>query len=183
MSSVIFQPLLHDSLGWKQSNSTYADAFNWKTYRSAGKDKRISKYGQQYQRQLQKQQKLQQINNCLPSATNEEQTIQRLLLVKKNEENRGPTPGSDRSSPSKTPPAVTKEFPVVILESKERSASINRVSLFTIEIIINKTIIFFRKPSMVQELHNIHQQYRLLPKVKNSFYFNMLQRKSVRIYF
>jgi hypothetical protein len=170
MSSVIFQPLLHDPLGWKQVNTTYADTFNWKKYRSPKKDKRISTYGQQYERQLKKQQKLQQTNNCLPSATNEEQTIQRLLLVKKNEENRRLTPASDRSSPSKTPPAVTEELPVVIVESKQRTASINRVSLFTIEITINKTIILFRKPPVVQELHNTRQQYQLLRKVKKSFF-------------
>jgi hypothetical protein len=83
MSSVIFQPLLHDSLGWKTSNSTYADSYKWKKDRSSNKDKRISTYGQQYQKELQKQQKLQQTNASLPPVTNEGQTIQRIVLVKK----------------------------------------------------------------------------------------------------
>jgi len=155
MSSVIFQPLLHDPLGWKSSNSTYADTFTWKSNRSSNKDKRISTYGQQYQRMLQKQKKLKQKNNGLPSATNEEQTIQRIILVEKNKKNRGPTPVSDRYSQSKTPPAVIEEPPAVIIEDKQRSTSTNRVSLFIIQIIINKIIIFLRKPPVVQEYHSI----------------------------
>lgn len=132
MSSVIFQPLLHDPLGWKQSNTTYVDTYKWKNYRSSSKDKRISAYGQQYQRQLQKQQKLQQIN-CLPTATNEEQTSQQVFLMKKNEENRGTTASSTRSSLSKTPPVLASDQPpAFIVEYKQRSASTNRVRLFII---------------------------------------------------
>jgi hypothetical protein len=131
MSSVIFQPLLHDSLGWKTSNSTYADSYKWKKDRSSNKDKRISTYGQQYQKELQKQQKLQQTNASLPPVTNEGQTIQRIVLVKKNDDQRRSTSSSHRYSPSKTPPAVTEEPPAFIVEYKQRPASINRVSLFT----------------------------------------------------
>jgi hypothetical protein len=156
MSSVIFQPLLHDPLGWKSSNSTYADTFTWKTNRSSNKDKRISTYGQQYQRKLRRQKILKQTNNGLPSATNEEQTIQRIILVEKNKKNQGPTPVSDGYSQSKTPPAVIEEPPAVTIEDKQRSTSTNRVSLFIIQIIIiNKIIIFLRNPSVVQEYHSI----------------------------
>jgi hypothetical protein len=141
MSSVIFQPLLHDPLGWKSSNSTYADTFTWKKYRKTNKDKKFSAYGQQYQKQLQKQ----QTNNSLPPTANDEQTIQRVILVKKNEENRGPTPASCRYSPSKTPTAVIEEPPVLIVDYKQRPASTNRVSLFILHIIINKVTMFFQE--------------------------------------
>lgn len=124
MSSVIFQPLLHDPLGWKSLNSTYADTFTWKNYRPSNKDKRISKYGQQYHRQLKKQQQQQQKTNvCSPLGENEEQTIRPLIVRKKIEQNRGLTPASLRSSPSKTPSVLNEES----LISKQRAASINRV--------------------------------------------------------
>jgi hypothetical protein len=114
MSSVIFQPLLHDPLGWKSSNSTYNDHYKWKKYRSTSKDKKISTYGQQYQRQLQKQQ-------CLPLTTNGEQTINRVIVVKNNEENQE-RPISYRYSPSKTP--------VYIVEYKQRPMSADAVTNF-----------------------------------------------------
>jgi hypothetical protein len=124
MSSVIFQPLLHDPLGWKSLNSTYADTFTWKNYQPSNKDKRISKYGQQYHRQLKKQQQQQQKTNvCSPLGENEEQTIRPLIVRKKIEQNRGLTPASVRSSPSKTPSVLNEES----LISKQRAASINRV--------------------------------------------------------
>ncbi|CAF2383885.1 unnamed protein product [Rotaria sp. Silwood2] len=129
MSSVIFQPLLHDPLGWKSSPTTYADTFKWRKYRSTSKDKKISTYGQQYQKQLRKQQeqqKLQQTNTCLSSTTNEEQIIQWPTPTKKNEENRGVTPVSYRCSSSKTAPAIIDEHSVPVVENKQRSASTNR---------------------------------------------------------
>jgi hypothetical protein len=128
MSSVIFQPLLHDPLGWKSSNSTYNDHFQWTKYRSNNKDKKLSTYGQQYQRQQQKQ-KLQQTNICLPLVTNEEETIQRVSLVNKNDDKRASSV-SHRSSPLKTPPmTAVEEPPVLIAEYKQRPVSTNRVSL------------------------------------------------------
>ncbi|CAF0951670.1 unnamed protein product [Rotaria sordida] len=127
MSSVIFQPLLHDPLGWKSSNTTYADTFKWRKYRSTSKDKKISTYGQQYQKQLRKQQqKLQQPNAYLSSTTNEEQIIQRVIPTKKDEENQRVTPVSYRCSSSKTAPAIIDENSVSIIEYKQRSASNNR---------------------------------------------------------
>jgi hypothetical protein len=126
MSSVVFQPLLHDPLGWKSSNTTYADTFTWKNYRPTNKDKRVSKYGQRYQKQIKKQQ--QQTNVCLSLEANEEQTIQPVIVGKKFGENRDPTPASVRSSPWKTP---TPPPPPVVNEGsltpKQRPASINRV--------------------------------------------------------
>ena len=126
MSSVIFQPLLHDPLGWKSSNTTYADTFTWKNYRPTNKDKRVSKYGQRYQKQIKHQQ--QQTNVCLSLGTNEEQIIRPVVVGKKIGENRDPTPVSFRSSPSKTPttppPVVNEES---LLTPKQRPASINRV--------------------------------------------------------
>ncbi|CAF3397132.1 unnamed protein product [Rotaria sp. Silwood1] len=133
MSSVIFQPLLHDPLGWKSSTTTYADTFKWRKYRSTSKDKKISAYGQQYQRQLRKQQeqqKLQQTNSCLSSTTNEEQIIQRVIPTKKNEENREVTPISYRCSSSKTAPAIIEDHSVPIVENKQRSASTNREATY-----------------------------------------------------
>ncbi|CAF1468298.1 unnamed protein product, partial [Didymodactylos carnosus] len=58
MSSVVFQPLLHDSIGWKNPNTTYTDHYKWKQYRLTLKDKKVSSYGQEYQKQ--QQQKIQQ---------------------------------------------------------------------------------------------------------------------------
>jgi hypothetical protein len=125
MSSVIFQPLLHDSLGWKTTNSTYADTYTWKKLRKVNKNKKFSPYGQQNQKQKQKQ-----INTPLPLTINDEQTIEPVSLVKKNEENRGITPASNRSASSKVPSGVTEELPVLVVEYKQRPASTNRVSLF-----------------------------------------------------
>jgi hypothetical protein len=125
MSSVIFQPLLHDSLGWKTTNSTYADTYTWKKLRKVNKNKKFSPYGQQNQKQKQKQ-----INTPLPLTINDEQTIEPVSLVKKNEENRGITPASNRSASSKVPTGVTEELPVLVVEYKQRPASTNRVSLF-----------------------------------------------------
>lgn len=126
MSSVIFQPLLHDALGWKASNSTYTDMYTWKMERPHNKEKKISPYGQQYQRQMRKQQKLQEKNASLPSVlsavTSEEQTIQPLVLVK---DNRSAMSASHRSSPSKTPPLVHEEPSTI-----QRPASIIRVRSF-----------------------------------------------------
>lgn len=121
MSSVIFQPLLHDPLGWKSSNSTYTDHYKWRKYRSTSKDKKISSYGQQYQKQLQKlqqQQQQQQANQYLPITTNGEQTINHVIVVKKNEDNQE-RPVSYRYSPSKTP--------IYIVEYDQRPTSANRV--------------------------------------------------------
>jgi hypothetical protein len=180
MSSVIFQPLLYDPLGWKPSNSTYHDTYKWRNYRSLSKDKIISAYGQRYQRQLQKQQKLQQAKNFLPSATNEEQIIQQVSLVKNNEENRGATPASNRCSSSKTSSAVNEESPVIVAENKQRPVSTNRVSLFNIERIINRTIVLFRKPPAVQEHRSVHQ---LLLKVSKKKVSSALKRRSFIGYF
>ena len=160
MSSVIFQPLLHDPLGWKASNTTYADTYTWKNYRTSNKDKRISAYGQQYQRQLQKQQKLQQTNASLPTVTtNEEQTNLRLVSGKKNEESRGTTPASQRA----TPPVVTEKSPILIVEHKQRSASVNRVRLFIFLTLHNRMILLFRNQTVLLEHPSVHQ---LLQKVR-----------------
>ncbi len=114
MSSMIFQPLLYDPLGWKPSNSTYVDHYKWRKYRTTSKDKKISTYGQQYQRKLQKQ----QINQCLPLTKNGEQTINPVVVVKKNEDQQE-LPISYRFTPSKTP--------VYIVEYNQRPATANGV--------------------------------------------------------
>lgn len=128
MSSVIFQPLLHDPLGWKAPNSTYSDVYTWKMERPNHKEKKISPYGQQYQREMRKQQKLQEKNASLPSVLSavmsEEQTIQPLVLVK---DNRSIKSASHRSSPSKTPPIVSEEPSAI-----QRPPSIIRVRSFSL---------------------------------------------------
>ncbi|CAF3083261.1 unnamed protein product [Rotaria socialis] len=129
MSSVIFQPLLHDPLGWKSSNTTYADTFKWRKHRSTSKDKKTSSYGQQYQRQLRKkqQQQQQQINTSLPSTTTAgEQTFQRVISAKKIEENRDAAPRLNRCLSSKSAPAFIEETQVSNAELKQRTASTNR---------------------------------------------------------
>lgn len=116
MSSVIFQPLLHDPLGWKPSRSTYVDHYKWRKYRATSKDKKISAYGQQSQRKLQKQHP----NSNLPVTTNNEQIGNRIVLVKKDEDQQVPTtPTPYRYSPAKTP--------VYIVEPKPRAVSANEV--------------------------------------------------------
>lgn len=118
MSSLIFQPLLHDPLGWKPNRSTYVDHYKWRKYRATSKDKKISAYGQQYQRKLQKQQQQQLANQSLPLTTNNEQSVNRVILVKQDEDQQvASTPAPYRYSPSKTP--------VYIVEHKPRSASEN----------------------------------------------------------
>ena len=127
MSSVIFQPLLHDPLGWKASNSTYTDIYTWKMERPNNKEKKISPYGQQYQRQMRKQQKNASLPSVLSAVTSEEQTIQPLVLVK---DNRSIMSASHRSSPSKTPPIVHEEPSTI-----QRPASIIRVRSFSLSYI------------------------------------------------
>ena len=132
MSSVIFQPLLHDPLGWKTSTTTYADTFTWKKYRATLKDKQISTYGQKYHRQLEKQKqrhKLPQTDGCLPPATNDEQLAQRVNSAKQNDENRGPPPVSYRYSTLKPPSVAADETSVSTVENKQRPVSTNRVTL------------------------------------------------------
>lgn len=110
MSSVIFQPLLHDPLGWKPCNSTYADHYKWRKYRTTSKDRKISSYGQQYQRKLHKQQQ-KLLNQSLPVTLHEKQANNTVIVVEKAEDNQE-RPGSQRSSATKTP--------VVVVEHKER---------------------------------------------------------------
>lgn len=135
MSSIIFQPLLHDPLGWKASNSTYTDTFTWKMERPSNKSKLNSPYGQQYQREIRKQQKLKQKNASSPSiAFSEEQTIEPLSLVKPN---RVVKSASCRSSPP-----IVNEEPSTI----QRPPSINRVrSLLSIDISSSFFSSFVRK--------------------------------------
>ncbi|CAF2139808.1 unnamed protein product [Rotaria magnacalcarata] len=118
MSSVIFQPLLHDPLGWKPSNSTYTDHYKWRKYRTTSKDRKISNYGQQYQRQIQKQQQQlqKQLNKSLPEVSSEEQTNNSVIVVKNFEDNQERCV-SHRSSPTKTP--------VVTVEYKQRQTTAN----------------------------------------------------------
>jgi hypothetical protein len=44
MPSIIFQPLLYDSLGYKMPNSTYADHYKWRKQRKAYKEKLTKKF-------------------------------------------------------------------------------------------------------------------------------------------
>ena len=125
MSSVIFQPLLHDPLGWKPSNSTYADHYKWRKCRSTSTDKKSSIYAQQYQRRLRKQQYQQQkqANQCVPVTLNGEQKINTAIFLKKAEDNQEQLV-SRRSSPSKTP--------VYVIEDKQQLATADEVTKFFI---------------------------------------------------
>jgi hypothetical protein len=142
-------------------------------------------YGQRYQRQLKKQQQQQQqqqqTNVCLPLAANEEQTIRRIILGKKNENSRGSTPASHRSSPSKSPPpVVTEESLISLTDSKQRSASINRVCRFIVSMFINRIFMLFRKLPTVQEPLSIH---RLSLKVNKKKKFLFKSFTAYRILF
>jgi hypothetical protein len=135
MSSVIFQPLLHDPLGWKAANTTYTDTFKWRNYAPINKEKKLSPYGQEYLRQMRKQQQkmnFQPTNAYLLQPANEEQTAPRMILVKKNEENREVPSGSYQFSRSKTLPVVVEDHAVPVAEHKKRPASTYKVSLFII---------------------------------------------------
>ena len=123
MSSIIFQPLLHDPLGWKQSKSTYADTYVWKTIR-ANKNAKLSKYGQKHQKETKKQEKLEEINR--------QETISQIIS-----KNKSPTPVLPRS-PVKTPPAVVEQLMTLPVEYKQRTPSVNRVSF-----IVDKSLILF----------------------------------------
>jgi hypothetical protein len=129
MSSVIFQPLLYDPLGWKPSNTTYTDTFKWRNYAPINKEKKLSPYGQEYLRQIRKQQ---QKTVYLLQPANEEQSAPRMILVKKNEENREVPSGSYQFTRSKTLPVVVEDHTVPVAEHKKRPASTYKVSLFTI---------------------------------------------------
>ena len=131
MSSVIFQPLLHDPLGWKSSNSTYTDHYQWKKKRLTRKDKILSTYGQQYQRQVQRQkenqQQLQRVTLARPVATNDEQTIQRVASVKKSDD-RQEFAKSHRPASSRSVPLLSEEPSSSVVLLKQRPSSTMRVS-------------------------------------------------------
>ena len=102
MSSVIFQPLLHDPLGWKASNTTYTDHYQWKKQRLTRKDKIVSPYGQKFQRQLQRQKDqptlVQRSTPSLPVSVIQEEAIPyRIASVKKTDDERRPS-GSSKST-------------------------------------------------------------------------------------
>ena len=122
MSSVIFQPLLHDPLGWKSSKSTYTDHYKWKKYRSASKDKKLSSYSQGHRQQAAKQPVA--VLHTLPTVNHEQETIKPIVFVNKNEENRGRTV-TYRSASAKTP---TEQAPVYIVEQRQRPVSASEVS-------------------------------------------------------
>lgn len=148
MSSLIFQPLLHDPLGWKPSKSTYVDHYRWKKYRTTSKDKKLSTYGQQLQRQLPKQQATQ----YLPLTSNGEQPINPVIVVNKNEDHQQPPPSpsepiSYRYSLSKTP--------VYIAEYNQRPVSADEVR--KIFILLKNPLLFFigRIKPLIQKHHNV----------------------------
>ncbi|CAF1018408.1 unnamed protein product [Didymodactylos carnosus] len=80
MPSVVFQPLLQNSIGFKNLNSTYADHYKWKQYHHTLKDKKISPYGQEYQKQ---QLKIQQQSNKSPKS--EHSQSESLMTIKRVE--------------------------------------------------------------------------------------------------
>lgn len=151
MSSVIFQPLLHDPLGWKSTKSTYADHYKWKKYRSASKDKKkLTKYSQH------------QNHHAVPTTaatpittiTSTEQTIKPIVLTNKTEENRGRT-SALRSASAKTP--VTEH-----IEEKIRPVSVHEVSAFYLStsdlihiLCISRVFVFL--VLMLTQTRNSHQ--------------------------
>ncbi|CAF1367172.1 unnamed protein product [Adineta steineri] len=112
MSSVVFRPLLHDPLGWKQSCTSYTDHYKWRKYGSKNKSKLTSTYGQRFQRQLRKQKQANQRSSPVP--TNEEQAINRIIVVKKCETEQQ-QPKTSRYLPTTTP--------VFIVENEKRPAT------------------------------------------------------------
>lgn len=116
MSSMIFQPLLHDPLGWKSNKSTYADHYKWKKYRSGTKEKkRYSDYSQTSHRAPPT---TATATTIIPS----EQTIKPIVLLNKTEENRGRTSVTNKTPPLDQTP-VNKGN-----EEKVRAASVHQVS-------------------------------------------------------
>ena len=155
MSSVIFQPLLHDPLGWKASNTTYTDHYQWRKQRLTRKDKIVSPYGQKFQRELQRQkeQQAKSAHRSTPSLIvvpkiEEEPIPHRISSVKKVEEEeeqqkqRRPS-GSSKSlrqtsskslriaTPEEVQSTASVEAPVAVRStSPTRTACIQRVRLF-----------------------------------------------------
>ncbi|CAF1484672.1 unnamed protein product [Adineta ricciae] len=112
MPSELFQPLLHDPLGWKQSTTSYTDHYKWRKLNSKNKDKLISAYSQRYQRQLRKQKTN---NQRQPLKANEEQPINRVIVLNKCRDNQ--QSATYRYLPTKTP--------VYVVEQKPRPATAN----------------------------------------------------------
>lgn len=159
MSSVIFQPLLHDPLGWKASNTTYADHYQWRKQRLTRKDKIVSPYGQKFQRELQRQkeQQAKSAHRSTPSLIvvpkiEEEPIPYRISSVKKVEEEQEEQEqqrkqlrpsGSSKSirqtsskslriaTPEEVQSTTSVEAPVAVRStSPTRAASVQRVKLF-----------------------------------------------------
>ncbi|UJR09441.1 hypothetical protein I4U23_013681 [Adineta vaga] len=115
MPSEIFQPLIHDPLGWKQSKTSYTDHYKWRKNGSTNKDKLISAYSQRYQRQLRKQKTT---NQRGPLVTSAEQPFNRVIVLRKCGDNQEQQPPlTYRYLPTKTP--------VFIVEQKPRPATAN----------------------------------------------------------
>ncbi|UJR36726.1 hypothetical protein I4U23_029442 [Adineta vaga] len=131
MSSALFQPLLHDPLGWKQSTTTYNDTFKSRTYgTSSNKEKKLSPYGQEYQKQVRKQQqhmKVFRTNPYFTQSISDEQPTPRIIFLKKNnEEYREQPPASYQLTRSKTLPVVCEESPTFAADCKKQSQPIYR---------------------------------------------------------
>lgn len=128
MSSVIFQPLLHDPLGWKPTGTTYGEHFQWRKVRINRKDKIVSPYGQKYLRQK-SQDQIKRTNSAAQRSTNEENLVPtRVVSSKKSSEERQSSPTitvPTRPPSSKSAPAVLEDS---IQIKSRRSATLNRES-------------------------------------------------------
>ncbi|CAF1325926.1 unnamed protein product [Adineta ricciae] len=124
MSSALFQPLLHDPLGWKPPTTTYSDTFKNRTYgTSSNTQKKLSPYGQEYQKQLRKQQqqmKLFRKNPYFVQSFSDEQSTPRIIFLEKNnEEYREQPPAAYQLTRSKTLPAFSEEKPTFAAECQK----------------------------------------------------------------
>lgn len=111
MPSEIFQPLLHDPLGWKQSKTSYTDHYKWRKYGTASKDKLQSTYSQRYNRQARKQRTN---NQRVPLVADAEQPISRVIVLRNREDDRQ-APATYRYLPTK--------MPVFVVDRQARPAS------------------------------------------------------------
>ncbi|CAF1337479.1 unnamed protein product [Adineta steineri] len=139
MSSILFQPLLHDPLGWKQSNTTYNDTFKSRSYAgpSNSTEKKLSPYGQQYQRLMRKQQeqmKLYRSNPYFEDSSYEEEEQQlptpRVILWKKNEEFQEAPSAVYQLSRSNTMPVASDDLSGYVVEWKKQPGSTHRETVY-----------------------------------------------------
>ena len=138
MSSVVFQPLLHDPFGWKRPNTTYKDHFKRVQDLYAAKNKIISPYSQLSQRRLAK-------------ATADQSAVDLTRSAGRTEDE----PRTARDALFKSASIAIDEPPVAMLSYRQRTPTSHRVSAsITDDLVADREEYQVRSSLVFQEVGN-----------------------------